>query len=83
MYNPPLPISSITYRYIPTSISHEQKKYMLEKNKFTGLQVALLPYMSSVMLKQEKETITLTTDKMDQCIPKLTMDIYLQYQQKK
>ena len=55
---------------------------MLEKNKFTGLQVALLPYMSSVMLEQEKETITLTTYKMDQCIPKLTMEIYLKYQQK-
>ena len=33
MYNPPLPISSITDRYIPTSISHEQKKIHVRKKQ--------------------------------------------------
>ena len=55
---------------------------MLDTNESTGAQVVPLPNMSRTETKQHKTIIELTARQLDQWVPKLTMEIYLQYQQK-
>ena len=62
-------------------ITQEDAEKMLETNNFTGAQVVPLPDMSTAMINQDKAIIARTPKKLEQWVPKLTMEIYLQDQQ--